>query len=142
MKLTKKQIKFLDRVCKEDNGWTLNSNGEVDVRKSVYMDKMKLTEIPVKFGIVTGFFSCSNNRLTSLKNCPDFVGGDFYFDNNQLTDYFKSIKEEDFPHWCRLVWGEVLPEYPFLVNIGVKYFDRDELKEYLILSPQTKLYLE
>ena len=30
------------------------------------------------------YFSCYNNQLTSLKYCPETVGG-FYCSNNQLT---------------------------------------------------------
>ena len=34
---------------------------------------------------VTGYFDISGNRLTSLKNCPKHIGGDFYCDDNLLT---------------------------------------------------------
>jgi hypothetical protein len=140
MKLTKKQRGFLDEVC--DGEWTLNENGEVDVDGTVDMRNMNLTKIPVMFGKVSGEFRCAHNKLTTLKNCPDSIGGDFYLYNNNLTDYFKSIKEEDFPHWKDLYWGDVLEEYPFLVNIGKKYFNREYLKYYLKHYPLLKLYLE
>ena len=42
-------------------------------------------KLPVKFGIVTGSFSCSRNKLTSLEGCPTKVGGCFYCYNNKLT---------------------------------------------------------
>jgi len=135
MKLTKEQIEFLDDVC--TGKWILNEDGEVDVDSSVNMIEMQLTEIPVKFGRVEGHFDCSHNNLTTLKNCPDFVGGCFYFYDNNLTDYFKSIKEEDFPHWDKLS-GVILSEYPFLINIGKKYMI--DLKYILNIAPQTKLY--
>ena len=161
MKLTEEQIEFLDRVC--DGSWKLNSDGEVDVDGSVYMSYMNLKEIPVKFGRVKGDFLCSDNQLTSLKNAPTsigasfscsknqltslknapktIVGGRFYCSKNNLTNYFKNIKEEDFPHWDKFNWGSILEEYPFLINIGKKYLSKD-FKYYLDNYPQTKLYLE
>jgi hypothetical protein len=44
-----------------------------------------LTEIPVKFGEVTGYFNCSINQLASLEGAPKSVGGDFHCFNNKLT---------------------------------------------------------
>ena len=164
MELTKEQIEFLDKVC--HGTWKLNSNGEVDVDGSVDMRGMNLTEIPVKFVSVDGYFDCSCNNLTSLVGSPtsvsdDFdcsdnnltsldgypksiVGGDFYCSNNQLTNYFKNTKEEEFPHWDKLrwdgVWWDILKEYPFLINIGKKYVRN--CRECLDKYPQTKIYLE
>jgi hypothetical protein len=143
MKLTKEQIRFLDRDCgfgSRDNKWKLNSDGKVDVDGAVYIRSKNLTEIPVKFGRVKGEFSCSYNNLTTLKNCPDFISGSFYCSNNNLIGYFKNIKEDDFPLWDRFFWRDAIREYPFLINIAKKYFHRDALKEYLILFPLTKIY--
>ena len=140
MELTKEQIEFLDKVC--DGSWKLNSNGEVDVDGSVNMYYMNLTEIPVKFGNVKLHFRCSKNNLTTLKNCPNYVGDKFTLQYNNLTNYFKNIKEEDFPHWDKLFWGDVIREYPFLINIVKKYKTTSELGLYLGMYPQTKLYLE
>ena len=142
MQLTKEQIEFLDMVCYGIKYWKLNSEGKVDVDGSVDIGNMNLTEIPVKFGIVSGNFWCFNNQLTSLKNAPKtIVGGRFYCSKNNLTNYFKNIKEEDFPHWDKFNWGSILEEYPFLINIGKKYLSKD-FKYYLDNYPQTKLYLE
>jgi hypothetical protein len=45
-----------------------------------------LTELPdLSKVIVTGSFSCANNKLTSLKGCPQSVAGTFYCDHNALT---------------------------------------------------------
>ena len=163
MQLTKEQIEFLDRVCDGRDKWKLNSEGKVDVDVgSVRMDGMNLTEIPVKFGSVSGSFICNNNQLTSLKNAPMDVGGVFYCDNNELTsleflpmsfgggflhvhnnpltNYFKNIKEEDFPHWDKLSWYDVLIKYPFLINIGKKYVK--DFRLYLKNFPKLKIYLE
>jgi len=106
------------------------------------MSRRNLTEIPVRFGRVSGAFLCANNQLTTLKNCPTSVEGWFNCYNNNLTDYFKNIKEEDFPYWNKLDWYNILMEYPFLINIGKKYLSEKELKEVLNQIPLTKIYLE
>jgi hypothetical protein len=139
MELTQEQIKFLDTVCKYK--WNLNKSGEVDVDGDVYINGMGLTEIPVKFGKVDGWVSCSGNNLTTLKNCPTYVGfGGIRFYSNNLTDYFKNIREEDFPHWDKLYYTETLEQYPFLINIIKKYLNRNDLEWYLHNIKQTKIY--
>ena len=159
MELSKEQIEFLDRVV--EGTWVINSNGEVDVDGDVFMDYRNLTEIPIKFGRVNGYFSCSENQLTTLKNsptsvgedfwcsynnltslegCPISVDDDFYFYDNPLTNYFKNIKEEDFAHWDKLDWDWTLEEYPFLINIAKKYVKN--LKWWVDNYPQTKIYLK
>jgi hypothetical protein len=148
MKLTEEQIEFLDKVCADV--WTLNSNGEVDVIHSLGSPNMSnviisgkdLKEIPVKFGRVDGYFDCSNNNLTTLKNCPDYVGGEFFCYGNNLTDYFKNIKEDGFKHWDKLYWGPLIKEYPFLVNISKKYLLRWNFGSYVKKYPQSKIYLK
>jgi hypothetical protein len=142
VELTQKQIDFLNEVCRGVGKWKLNLKGEVDVDGSVSMYCMKLTEMPVKFGEVSGWFDCSGNQLTTLKNCPTSVGNWLDFSHNPLADYFKNIKEEDFPHWKILNWILILNDYPFLVNIGKKYTSENDLKYILKSYPLTKLYLE
>ncbi len=141
MELTEEQIKFLDKVCYEKR-WTLNSEGKVDVDLGVDMCEMGLTEFPVKFGRVNGGFNCNFNNLTTLKNCPDFVVGSFYCTENPLTDYFKNLKEEDFPLWKNLNGYGILEKYPFLINIRKKYLDPIRLKEIIENRPHLKLYLK
>jgi len=139
--LTKEQIEFLDKVCRGRKYWKLNSNGEVDVDGSVNMIEMQLTEIPVKFGRVGNTFDCSHNNLTTLKNYPTEIGWIFSVHGNNLKDYFKSIKEEDFPHWYELNWFMCLSEYPFLINTLKNFFGGgDVLENFLNRVPQTKLY--
>ena len=62
--------------------YTINSQGEIDVDGGVFglssLNKKMVKELPYKFGIVKGSFDLSGNKnLTSLKNCPDKVGGYF-----------------------------------------------------------------
>jgi hypothetical protein len=121
MKLTQKQIDFLDIVC-SNHGWTVDSNGEVS-SMGVWMSNMKMTEIPVKFSDISGTV---------------FIRG------NNLTEYFQNIKEEDFPFPVgRLDYNEVLDEYPFLINIIKKHTDgRKHLNHLINTYPLTKLYLK
>jgi hypothetical protein len=57
--------------------YIINDDCTVDVNGSVWLKLKQLTNIPVKFGKVTGDFSVRNNSLSSLLGCPDWVGGDF-----------------------------------------------------------------
>ena len=161
MKLKKEQIEFLDKVV---NGtWVINSDGEVDVYGNVWMDDMNLSEIPVKFGKVSRFFSCSNNKLTSLEFAPKSVGGYFWCHHNQLTSlefapndvYFhfsifwnpiveklEHIDIESFLHWDKLDWFYILQFRPMLVNFLKRVVGTDQIKTLLEMSPNLKLYLE
>jgi hypothetical protein len=65
--------------------YTIQSNGTVDVNGDVDMFDMNLTEMPVKFGKVTGYFHCVNNKLTTLEGAPLSVGGYFDCSDNRLT---------------------------------------------------------
>jgi len=140
MELTEEQIEFLDKVCGDRRNYTINENGEVDVAGSVNMNSMGLTEIPVKFNKVYGEFRCSYNNLTTLKNCPNYLSDILMCNNNNLTDYFKSIKEEDFPLWNKLFLERILKEYPFLINILKKYFVVYSVRFFLNKYPLTKIY--
>ena len=64
--------------------YTINSQGEIDVDGSVdlsNLSKMEFKKLPYKFGKVKGYFDLSGNlNLTSLNNCPDYVGNFFACD--------------------------------------------------------------
>jgi hypothetical protein len=57
--------------------YTINENGEVDVIGNVYLPKVQGGGISVKFGKVTGHFSCGGNKMRDLKNAPNWIGGEF-----------------------------------------------------------------
>ena len=58
--------------------YTINSNGEIDVKGDVDLRSRDFEELPYKFGRVNNMFSLSMClNLTSLKNCPNYVGGNF-----------------------------------------------------------------
>jgi hypothetical protein len=74
-------------ICKQYGiiNYTINPDGSIDVNGSVYLYGKGLTELPLTFNRVTGYFICSNNQLTSLKGSPRWVGGYFSCNNNKLT---------------------------------------------------------
>jgi hypothetical protein len=100
-----------------------------------------LTSLEFAPSEVGGGFYCSNNHLTSLDGCPDYVGGSFNCHNNPLKNYFKNIKEEDFKHWDKLDWVDVIKEYPFLINITKNYVSKKNFIRLIEEYPKTKLYL-
>lgn len=57
----------------------------IDVDGNVCLSWLVLQSIPIRFGMVTGNFDCSNNFLTSLEGCPTSVGGSFYCSDNILV---------------------------------------------------------
>ena len=73
-------------ICKKYGieNYTIN-NGVVDVNGDVNLNYKGLTKIPLNFGVVSGYFWCHNNQLTSLEGCPSGVGGEFWCSYNQLT---------------------------------------------------------
>ena len=86
-------IEFIKNFCEKYNitNYTINDDLSIDVYDDVYIDfdpfigSNKLNYIPIKFNKVSGYFSCSDNNLKSLKNSPIYVGRSFYCDNNMLT---------------------------------------------------------
>ncbi len=82
--LTPEQVEWLDECTK--GTWQLNpQTGLVDVDGDFSCSGQGLSDFKgVRFGEVGGYFSCSNNQLTSLEGAPQKVGGYFSCSNNQL----------------------------------------------------------
>jgi len=82
----KESLEDVDSICKRYSieNYTVK-DGLVHVDGSVYLSGRELTKLPLKFGEVTGYFDCSDNRLTSLEGAPIRVGGDFNCSFNNLT---------------------------------------------------------
>jgi hypothetical protein len=78
---------MISLICKQYGieNYIINSDGSIDVDGGVDLSYKGLTELPLTFNKVTGYFDCGRNRLTSLKGSPRWIGGWFYCDNNQLT---------------------------------------------------------
>ena len=67
--------------------YTINSKGEIDVNGDVDLDNMDFEELLYKFGRVDGHFTLMDNtNLTSLKNCPYYVGSWFACDGCRQLD--------------------------------------------------------
>ncbi len=81
------------RICNSlgIENWSINKDGLVDVRGNVNII-YEYTKLPLKFGHVTGNFSCptlsalSSKKLTTLEGSPIRVDGDFNCQLNNLTD--------------------------------------------------------
>ena len=75
-------------ICKKYNiiNYTINDDGSIDVNGNVFLYNKELTELPLSFNKVSGYFNCGYNNLTSLKGCPRWVGGWFHCYKNQLTN--------------------------------------------------------
>jgi len=83
--LTAEQEEFLNQYTK--GTWSVNpSTGLVDVQGSFDCSSRKFESlVGIKFGMVTGNFSCADNQLTNLEGAPQTVTGDFSCAGNQLT---------------------------------------------------------
>jgi hypothetical protein len=98
--LTKEQTEWLDKCTR--GKWALNpQTGLVDVGGSFYCNSQNLTDFKgVRFGVVTRYFNCVANKLTSLKDAPQEVGGDFWCSNNELTSLKDAPKKVGGDFWC------------------------------------------
>jgi Leucine-rich repeat (LRR) protein len=145
MELTKEQIKFLDKTYEDRHRWiSWEKDGLVILRGSLCADSLNLTEIPVKFLEITGDVYLRNNKLTSLESLTGKLKrrSKLYLSGNDLGDYFKNVKRKDFPYWNKLLWYEIIKEYPFLINRAKRFVDKYKFEGLINEYPLTKLYLE
>jgi hypothetical protein len=77
----------IKKICEEYGieNYTINPDGSIDVYGDVHLSFYNLTELPLVFNKVNGFFDCDYNQLTTLKGCPRWIGDSFYCSHNQLT---------------------------------------------------------
>ncbi len=68
------------------NNYSINSDGSIDVEGNVNLSELNLTELPLKFNKVSGYFNCSYNKLTSLKGSPKEVESFFTCYDNKIND--------------------------------------------------------
>ena len=80
--------------------YTINNDGTIDVDDNVGLYHKGLSNIPFKFGRVTGYFDCSRNELTSLEGCPKEVVGYFTCDYNKLKDLIGGPQEVGGSYHC------------------------------------------
>ena len=80
--------------------YTINFKGEIDVNGDVSFTKRNIKELPYKFGTIDGFFSLTSNpNITSLKNCPNFVGSWFSCDDCVSLDSLEGCPKEVGAHF-------------------------------------------
>ena len=79
---------MISLICKQYGitNYTVNPDGSIDVNGNVYLSYFKLTELPLTFNNVSGWFDCSNNNLTTLKGSPKWVDSTFNCSVNNLTN--------------------------------------------------------
>lgn len=70
------------------NNYTIE-NGRVNVHGNVSLRKLRLSRLPVPFGIVDGHFDCGVNNLKDLTDAPTYVGGWFDCSNNEFLTSFE-----------------------------------------------------
>jgi len=114
---TKEEIQsWLDKMQIYD--YTIHDDLTVDVDGNVGISNQNLIDIPIQFSIVTGNFTCSKNKLKSLKGSPYVVHGTFECAYNDLIDLkyapaeihghfmFQGNKVQSLKHGPNIVSGE------------------------------------
>jgi hypothetical protein len=78
---------MISLICKKYGikNYTINDDGSIDVNGNVDLYYMELTELPLVFNRVNGYFRCSYNKLTTLEGCPKWISGNFSCSYNNLT---------------------------------------------------------
>ena len=78
---------MISLICKQYGitNYIINSDGSIDVNGDVDLSGFGLTQLPLRFNRVTGYFNCNYNKLTTLEGCPKWIGGWFSCHDNQLT---------------------------------------------------------
>jgi hypothetical protein len=123
----------VEKICKKYRikNWTLNPDGTVDVDGDVNLAYQVLSKLPLKFGRVTGSFSCLYNRLTSLKGCPKEIGGSFWCYDNQLTSLEGCPKEIGGNFSCYYNYLTSLKGAPEYIEGQVDFMPNNNLPEYI-----------
>lgn len=64
--------KNINYICQKYNirNYTINEDGTVDIDGDVSLCNKGLTQLPLNFGRVTGYFDCANNQLVTLEGSP------------------------------------------------------------------------
>ena len=102
------------KICKRYGieNWSINKDGLVDVAGHVNLSYKGLTKSPLKFGIISGEFDCSNNYLTTLEGAPQSVGNFSCFSNylTTLEGAPQSVGESFYCHSNNLTTLKGAPE--------------------------------
>ena len=79
--------KTIKSICNHYHiyNWRINDEtGLIDVDGDVDLKSRNLTKLPLKFGMIKGYFNCGLNRLKTLENCPTSVWGEYFSCHNNL----------------------------------------------------------
>jgi len=105
----------------EIENFTINNDLTVDVDGDVDLSSEGLTEIPVQFNKINGWFDCNGNeKLKSLKGCPQIGVIHFHCYNCDLRDLEGVPKEID--GWFECGENEKLKSLKGCPQIGVTNF--------------------
>ena len=111
----------------------INNDLVVDIHESISLQGMELSELPFKFGSISGYFDCSDNKLTTLKGCPKLIDGFFDCSNNELISLEHGpIKVGSFYNCYRNKLTD-LGYLPKVINKSID-FRFNELKNNIFLS--------
>ena len=75
------------KLCKKYRikNYYINPDLSIDVDGDVHLDNLPLSSLPLRFSIVSGYFYCQYDRLTTLDGSPREVGIGFNCSHNRLT---------------------------------------------------------
>jgi hypothetical protein len=130
-------LEFCEKYSIEN--YTINSDNTIDADGQVFLyyklDDMK--KLPIKFGNVSGYFSCEGNNLTTLECCPTYVSGELDCSRNKLTslEYCPKYVGGDF--YCsrnKLTSLEYCPKY-----VGDNFYS-DIITHHILGNVQGKIY--
>ncbi len=115
---------YFEKLKLEGHQYIINSKTDIG------LSNKKLEIIPVQFYHVVGQFDCSVNQLTSLKGCPQIVGGHFVCYKNQLTslEYGPQVIKDYF--YCQYNHLTSLEYFPEIVTKGVYLYLNTQLLKY------------
>jgi hypothetical protein len=83
---TEQEIKDLCSEYGIEN-YQIRDDGSIDVDGDVYLYERlgDLKQLPLTFGVISGYFDCRKNNLITLYGCPKKVRGYFACNFNELT---------------------------------------------------------
>jgi len=118
----------IHNICKDYNirNYTINDDNSIDVNGGVDLLYCNLSELPLNFNKVTGYFNCHGNNLTTLKGAPKIVNSNFMCGENKLTTFKYApliVKGNLYCHYNRITMLENIPS----IN-GIPYFDNNPIE--------------
>lgn len=87
----------------KERNYTINQDGSVDINGGVDLDYYYLDNIPLNFNRVSGYFDISNNRISSLKGIPKYIGDGLFISSNRiktLGNYLSHFEEISGGFYC------------------------------------------